>query len=214
MYQCIVGSVGEHEMDPLDGPIDHNRIRAEQIKIGVVTCHNGRSDLPKMFTFAANAETKNQITSFIADMIDVCKNQPHTKLVSVATDALDGPLMQDMFLKFLRQLNGPVPTIDANHVAKALRNQIVFGTTVKSNSTHVLDAALLLDTVPEYLHQVKDFASDRDVLRLCEAKCVERIIDADLVHLSMTSSASTYYQLTSQTNYHQRRSALKDYVMR
>jgi len=80
--------------------------------------------------------------------------------------------------------------VDPNHVAKALRNQVVLGSAAKTVGSHAVDPGLLLLAgVPDALLQITDFASDVSVLRLCSIETLDKLLrleDEDEMSVAVT----------------------------
>jgi len=81
-------------------------------------------------------------------------------------------------LLFLEGSSDAVHYLDPNHVAKALRNQIVLGSSLLCVGSHHVDPGLLLLAgVDLDLVRVRDFASDLSVLKLCSVETLKKLND-------------------------------------
>jgi hypothetical protein len=93
--------------------------------------------------------------------------------------------------------------VDPNHVAKALRNQVVLGSAAKTVGSHAVDPGLLLLAgVPDALLQITNFASDVSVLRLCSIETLDKLLrleDEDEMSVAVTglSHSSLFASLYS-----------------
>jgi len=181
-FQLIVGGVHDNTGSHMLEINDENRSRslplAQEVKIAVITSHNGRDDVSPMAIVAARPQSKNQNTTFNQEIEDIVKAVNGLHLVSVSTDALDWEYISKKIESFLETLDGIVPNVDTNHVLKALRNQLVSGVSIFSNGSKFLDKGLLLCcAIPKDLYEVSDYASDKLVLQFASQSTASRIIE-------------------------------------
>jgi len=100
-------------------------------------------------------------------------------LLSVCMDGLasESRFLTNQMLAFMDGTSNVVGFVDPNHVGKALRNQLVLGSAAKMVGNHAVDPGLLLlASVPDALVQVKDYASDVAVLRLCSVDTIDKLM--------------------------------------
>ena len=103
-----------------------------------------------------------------------------THLILVCVDGLrsEGPFVTTGMLLFLTGATNQIYYLDPNHVGKAIRNQIVLGSSVLCMGMHHIDPGLLvLAGVDMDLIRVRDFASDECVLKLCSVHTLKKLND-------------------------------------
>jgi hypothetical protein len=140
---------------------------AVEIKCALVTAQVPTEGPPMKLIGALPQRSNAGSSDFNNACVDACRTS-NGVLVSFAVDgaAADANYVRDMIVAFLAKETNCVAMVDPNHVAKAVRNQIVLGTSVVQAGEGLVDPGLLLAVdVPCDLYKISDFASDSLVLQ-------------------------------------------------
>ncbi len=118
---------------------------AVEIKCALVTAQVPTEGPPMKLTGALPQQSNAGSSDFNNACVDACITS-NGVLVSFAVDgaATDANYVRDMIVAFLAKETNCVAIVDPNHVAKAVRNQNVLGTSVVQAGEGLVDPGLLL----------------------------------------------------------------------
>ena len=157
--------------------IPQDEAMAAELKCAVVTVQDHHRNVSPFKIIAARPQLTNQrCDSFNNNCIKAV--QDNGVLLSVAFDGLsaEGYTIRNTMLNFLEGKNKTVAMVDPNHVAKAIRSQLVLGGTFTTIGGSYFDVGLLqLSGVAKNLYRVDDFASDAVVLELCSKRTISKM---------------------------------------
>eukprot|EP00918_Siedleckia_nematoides_P004456 GHVU01009917.1.p1 GENE.GHVU01009917.1~~GHVU01009917.1.p1 ORF type:complete len:1028 (+),score=110.56 GHVU01009917.1:417-3500(+) len=172
-YRMTVGGVAPNHVLPFDEsrkPTESTNL-ASEIKCYLLTTQNVVEGVSPMCMVAARPQSTNECTEdYNKRTVDTIKSSEHLSLVSVAVDGLsaESGFVRDGLLDFMLGVENTVYFVDPNHVAKAVRSQLVLGTSIVTLGDAVVDPGLFLAAgVKQELYRVDDYASDGLVLELC-----------------------------------------------
>ncbi|KAI9907567.1 hypothetical protein PsorP6_003994 [Peronosclerospora sorghi] len=120
---------------------------------------------------AARPQSTNECTPEFNTLLEsAVKSDPRVRLLSMAFDgvSLEADYVRDILVNFLNVRGDTVSVVDPNHVAKAVRSQLILGCNIVLAGYYLVDQWLLLAAnVSKKLYQVTDHTSDLLVIRLC-----------------------------------------------
>ncbi|KAI9916865.1 hypothetical protein PsorP6_018113 [Peronosclerospora sorghi] len=131
-----------------------------------------------MTLLAARLQSTNELSDFNEYIVDIVTSLDDVRLVSVSCDGLasESDFIRGKLLDFLQSKSSTLGLMDMNHVAKALRSQIVLGSSLITAGANIVDLGLLLEAgIAKELVQVTDYTSDALVLRLCSLESMVKL---------------------------------------
>ena len=102
-------------------------------------------------------------------------------------------------ISFLDEKTNEIAFVDDNHVAEAIRNQILSEAELKTIGSNLIQPgifALANLNIPKDIYKVKDFASDALVLGICVPKLIKKIMEADVDTLEVSKDSKYILSLT------------------
>eukprot|EP00918_Siedleckia_nematoides_P028014 GHVU01060261.1.p1 GENE.GHVU01060261.1~~GHVU01060261.1.p1 ORF type:complete len:584 (+),score=69.11 GHVU01060261.1:139-1890(+) len=161
-------------------PVNENRRPVQQhdlateIKCSLLSTQQPVPGITPVCLVAARPQSTNDVApGYNAKVVAAVKSCKQIRLAAVAVDGLgtESKFVFDGLLDFMRGLDDCVYFIDPNHVAKAIRSQLVLGSSIVTLGRTVVDPGLLMVAgVSQEIYTVKDFASDGLVLKLCSVE--------------------------------------------
>lgn len=190
-YHAIFGGAFPNHCIPIDGmdeqqvkliiAADSDVIRADEVKVAVLTLQKRKQGKPCFVTLAGQPQTLNMNSSF-NDVITklVLEKAKHSRKIDLASVAADGVgcdnhwIMQQL-IDYMEGKTRHVGIVDPNHNAKNGRYQYFGGSSSSWMGKYILDPELLrIAHVPKLLWRIKDFASDLLVLKLASYETVNK----------------------------------------
>ncbi|KAI9915275.1 hypothetical protein PsorP6_008360 [Peronosclerospora sorghi] len=120
-----------------------------------------------MTLLAARPHSTNELSDFNEYIVDIVTSLDDVRLVSVSCDGLasESDFIRGKLLDFLQSKSSTLGLMDMNHVAKALRSQLVLGSSLITVGANIVDTGMLLEAgIAKELVQVTDYTSDALVL--------------------------------------------------
>ena len=196
LHRAIIGGATPHHFISVDDLTEEqvkskldkqsDIIRADEIKVAVISIQNAKKKKCPFFVLAGQPQTVNMPSSFnefvTQACLSVCNELKEADLVSVAADGVgcDNKWVCQQLRGFLRGDNRHVGLIDTDHNAKNFRYQLLGGSSVVMMGNFIIDPELLrLARVEIDLWRVKDFASDLLVLKLASEKTINKLSQLD-----------------------------------
>eukprot|EP00918_Siedleckia_nematoides_P101514 GHVU01221756.1.p1 GENE.GHVU01221756.1~~GHVU01221756.1.p1 ORF type:complete len:529 (+),score=56.22 GHVU01221756.1:54-1589(+) len=180
-FGVTVGGVYPNHMLSVDmerRPVPEKDLACE-VKCFLLSTQHVAAGMSPLKMIAARPQSSNEQTVEYNEMVVKCaKKSPHMHLVSVAADGLsaESKFIKDGLLDFMLGVDNCVYIVDPNHVAKALRSQVVFGSSIITMGNGLVDPGLLMAAgIKKDLYQVSDFASDGIVLQLCSGATMGKL---------------------------------------
>ncbi|KAI9906910.1 hypothetical protein PsorP6_003978 [Peronosclerospora sorghi] len=124
------------------------------------------------------SESTNELSDFNEYIVDIVTSLDDVRLVSVSCDGLasESDFIRGKLLDFLQSKSSTLGLMDMNHVAKALRSQLVLGSSLITAGANIVDPGLLLEAgIAKALVQVTDYTSDALVLRLGSLQFMDKL---------------------------------------
>lgn len=191
-YHAIFGGAFPDHYLPIDGMEEEqvrsiiapnsSLVRAEEVKVAVLTVQKRKHGKPCFFTLAGQPQSLNMNSPFndVVTKLVVEKSEQSRKidLVSVAADGVgcDNRWIMQQMKNFLKGLTRHVGIVDPNHNAKNGRYQYFGGSSATWIGKYIIDTELLrLAGVAKLLWRIKDFASDLLVLKLASYDTVDKL---------------------------------------
>ena len=181
----VVGMSEEDVKAKLD-PTSSDIIKADEIKVCVVSIQNPAVQKSPLFVLAGQPQTINAVTMFndlVTKTVEKSAlDNPRLDLVSVSADGVgcDNKWVCRQLILFLEGRSRHTGIVDTNHNEKNGRYQRIGGSSVKWLGGHIVDPDMLRRAgVSEDLWRIKDFASDLLVLRLYSVETITRILMLD-----------------------------------
>ena len=180
-YGVVCGEAAPNHARSVDvlnnDSIPPDEAMAAELKCAVVTVQDHPHNVSPFKIIAARPQLTNpRCDSFNNDCIKGV--QANGVLFSVAFDGLsaEGYTIRNTMLNFLEGKTKTVAMVDPNHVAKAIRSQLVLGGTFTTIGDSYFDVGLLqLSGVAKNLYRVDDFTSDAVVLELCSNRTISKM---------------------------------------
>eukprot|EP00918_Siedleckia_nematoides_P019598 GHVU01041807.1.p1 GENE.GHVU01041807.1~~GHVU01041807.1.p1 ORF type:complete len:777 (+),score=97.28 GHVU01041807.1:224-2332(+) len=180
-FNITVGGVHPDHKLPIDDerdPIPASKL-ATEVKCGLLSTQDVSDGLSPVKLIVARPQLTNQrCDAFNKAVVDAVKDSDCTRLASVACDGLSAEscFLRDGLIDFLLGSDGVVYLVDPNHVAKAIRSQVVLGSKVVTMGDSAVDPGLLMAAgVKKELYCVSDYASDGSVLQLCSLDTLQKL---------------------------------------
>ncbi len=191
-YNAIVGGAYPNHWISVDGKdeewitaklgSDSDIVRANEVKLAVVSVQRTKLSRPCFFTLLGQPQTINMSSTFndavTKLVINASKETKMFDLASVCTDGVgcDNKWILEQLYNFLCGKSRYVGSVDTNHNSKNARYQVFGASSAVWIGTTIIDPELLhLAGVAHDLWQVKDFASDLLILKLASADTVEKL---------------------------------------
>ncbi|KAI9907726.1 hypothetical protein PsorP6_004782 [Peronosclerospora sorghi] len=131
-----------------------------------------------MTSLAARPQYTNELSDFNEYIVDIVTSLDDVRLVSVSCDGIvsESYFIRGKLLDFLQSKSSTLGLMDMNHVAKALKAQLVLGSSLITAGANIVDPGLLLEAgIAKELVQVTDYTSDALVLRLCSLESMDKL---------------------------------------
>eukprot|EP00918_Siedleckia_nematoides_P081091 GHVU01177873.1.p1 GENE.GHVU01177873.1~~GHVU01177873.1.p1 ORF type:complete len:768 (+),score=67.45 GHVU01177873.1:515-2818(+) len=183
-FGVVVGGNAPNHMLPIDAeqrPIAPRDL-AREVKCALLTTQDVTQGVSPMKILAARPQKPNErCDEYNLLVVNSVKSCGMVRLVSVAVDGLasESYYIRDGLIDFMLGRDTCVYFVDPNHVAKAMRSQLILGTCVIIMGSTAFDPGLFYAAgVKTELFRVDDYTSDGLVLQLCSAstlKCLQRI---------------------------------------
>ena len=187
---CVVGKVtanhilaiNEETQSGINSVID----LATEVKAVILMIHNCPEGFVPMKLICIHPQTTNESAHIFKDHVyNVLKRHEKFQVVSYCMDGVsfESKWISKVLISFLDEKTKEIAFVDGNHVAKAVRNQILSETelkTIGSNFIQPRKFALASLNIPKDIYKVKDFAFDALVLGICDLKLIKKIIKADV----------------------------------
>ncbi|KAI9895234.1 hypothetical protein PsorP6_019322 [Peronosclerospora sorghi] len=178
-YKVFVGRKFPHHMIALSGIEDTDGIErqnpfldiASEVTCSVMTVQNASPRYSHTNLIAARPQSTNECTPEFNTLLElVVKSNPRVRLLSMAFGGVssEADYVRDMLVDILNGRGDTVSVVDPNHVAKAVRSQLIIGCNIVLAGDYLVDPGLLpAANVSKELYQVTDYTSDLLVIRLC-----------------------------------------------
>ncbi|KAI9905778.1 hypothetical protein PsorP6_014073 [Peronosclerospora sorghi] len=167
-YKVFVGRKFPHHMIALSGIEDTDGIErqnpfldiASEVKCAVMTVQNASPRYSPMKLIASRPQSTNECTPELNTLLEsAVKSNPRVRLLSIAFDGVssESDYVRDMLADFLNGRGDTVSVVDPNHVAKAVRSQLILGSNIVLAVEYLVDPGLLpAANVGKELYQVTD----------------------------------------------------------
>jgi len=159
LHRAIIGGATPHHFISVDDLTEEqvkskldkqsDIIRADEIKVAVISIQNVKKKKCPFFVLAGQPQTVNMPSSFnefvTQACLSVCNELKEADLVSVAADGVgcDNKWVCQQLRGFLRGDNRHVGLIDTDHNAKNFRYQLLGGSSVVMMGNFIIDPELL-----------------------------------------------------------------------
>ncbi|KAI9910511.1 hypothetical protein PsorP6_010244 [Peronosclerospora sorghi] len=154
-YKVFVGRTFPHYMIALSGIEDTDGIErqnpfldiASEVKCAVMTVQNASPRYSPMKLIVARPQSTNECTPEFNTLLEsAVKSNPRVRPLSMVFDGVssEADYVRDMLVDFLNGRGDTVSVVDPNHVAKAVRSQLILGSNIVLAGDYLVDPGLFL----------------------------------------------------------------------
>ena len=156
---------------------------ADEVKCFLLSAQNSKKECSPVKMITARSQSSNEnCPDYNNLLIDTLVKHPKIKLISVSFDGLsnEAQCIRNSIVDYLMGKSNFIGLMDINHVAKAMRSQLVLGSSIVKIGDSLFDPGLFQEAnVNSDLFRVKDFTSDKIVLQLCSRETMLKLLSLE-----------------------------------